>query len=161
PRGRPGPEGHHRLPRHRDRAWSPRVTASASAAASRDALLECDRIDVFYDDVQVLYGLSFTVVNGESVTLLGSNGARKTTMVRAITGLGPPRAGASRFRGRSLAGVPAAGRAELGIALVPEGRELWPQLTVRENLELGAYTPRARRTARRNLERMFALFPRL
>jgi branched-chain amino acid transport system ATP-binding protein len=132
-----------------------------SGAAPGEPLLEVDHIEVFYDDVQVLYGLSFEVRRGEIVTLLGSNGAGKTTTLRAITGIVPPRTGGIRFRGRSLAGIPAAARAELGIALVPEGRELWPQLTVLENLELGAYVPRARRNARRNLERMFALFPRL
>jgi branched-chain amino acid transport system ATP-binding protein len=95
------------------------------------------------------------------VTLLGSNGAGKTTTLRAISGLRPPRAGDIRFRGRSLLRVPAAGRTELGIALVPEGRELWPTLTVRENLELGAYHPRVRGSARRNLDRVFTLFPRL
>ena len=133
----------------------------AAAPAPGEPLLEVDRIDVFYDDVQVLYGLSLEVRRGEIVTLLGSNGAGKTTTLRAITGIVPPRAGEIRFRGQPLAGVPAAARAELGIALVPEGRELWPQLTVLENLELGAYAPRARRNARRSLERMFALFPRL
>jgi branched-chain amino acid transport system ATP-binding protein len=124
-------------------------------------LLEVDAIDVFYDDVQVLHRLGFEVRRGEIVTLLGSNGAGKTTTLRAIMGLVPPRAGHVRFRGRSLAEVPAAGRAELGLALVPEGRELWPQLSVLENLELGAYTRRARRNAPANLARMFALFPRL
>jgi branched-chain amino acid transport system ATP-binding protein len=124
-------------------------------------LLEVDQIDVFYDDVQVLYGLSFQLWRGEIVTLLGSNGAGKTTTLRAITGLRPPRAGQIRFAGRPLTAVRAAARAELGIALVPEGRELWPQLTVLENLELGAYTRRARRNAGQTLERMFALFPRL
>jgi branched-chain amino acid transport system ATP-binding protein len=124
-------------------------------------LLEVDGIDVFYGDVQVLHRLSFSVDEGEIVTLLGSNGAGKTTSLRAIAGLVPPRAGSIRFGGRPLDGVPAAGRAELGIALVPEGRELWPQLTVRENLVLGAYHRRARASAARNLERAFALFPRL
>ena len=131
------------------------------SGAGGEPLLEVDRIDVFYDDVQVLYGLSLEVRRGEIVSLLGSNGAGKTTTLRAITGLVPPRTGEIRFRGKPLAGVPAAARAELGIALVPEGRELWPQLTVLENLELGAYTRRARRNARQSLERMFALFPRL
>ena len=126
-----------------------------------EKLLEVDAIDVFYGDVQVLYGLGFEVRRGEIVTLLGSNGAGKTTTLRAIMGLRPLRAGAVRFRGQALAGLPAAARAELGLALVPEGRELWPQLTVLENLQLGAYTPRARGTAPRTLERMFALFPRL
>ena len=132
-----------------------------AASAAEAPLLEVDRIDVFYDDVQVLHGLSFEVRRGEIVTLLGSNGAGKTTTLRAIMGLRPPRAGEVRFLGQSLAAVPAATRAELGLALVPEGRELWPQLSVLENLELGAYTRRARRNARDNLARMFALFPRL
>jgi branched-chain amino acid transport system ATP-binding protein len=126
-----------------------------------EPLLRLDAIDVAYGDVQVLYGLSLEVREGEIVTLLGSNGAGKTTTLRAIAGLRPPSAGDIRFRGRSLLSVPASARAGLGIALVPEGRELWPQLTVRENLDLGAYGPRARPHASRNLERVFTLFPRL
>ncbi len=124
-------------------------------------LLEVDGIDVFYGDVQVLHGLSLQVREGEIVTLLGSNGAGKTTTLRAISGLRAPRRGEVRFRGASLARVPAHARTELGIALVPEGRELWPQLTVRDNLELGAYGRKARRAAARNLARVLALFPRL
>jgi branched-chain amino acid transport system ATP-binding protein len=126
-----------------------------------DALLSVDAIDVFYGDVQVLYGLSLEVREGEIVTLLGSNGAGKTTTLRAISGIRPPRAGDVRFRGRSLVKLPASARAELGISLVPEGRELWPQLTVKENLELGAYHPRVRKNAASNLDKVFALFPRL
>jgi branched-chain amino acid transport system ATP-binding protein len=124
-------------------------------------LLEVDAIDVYYGDVQVLHGLSLAVHEGEIVTLLGSNGAGKTTTLRAISGIRPPRAGDVRYRGRSLVKLPAAARAELGISLVPEGRELWPMLTVRENLELGAYRPRVRRNAARNLDRVYGLFPRL
>jgi branched-chain amino acid transport system ATP-binding protein len=124
-------------------------------------LLEVEAIDVFYGDVQVLYGLSFAVGEGELVTLLGSNGAGKTTTLRAISGLRPPRRGDIRFRGQSLRALPAAARAELGIALVPEGRELWPALTVRENLDLGAYHPRVRGHAAKNLDRVMSLFPRL
>jgi branched-chain amino acid transport system ATP-binding protein len=126
-----------------------------------EPLLLIDGIDVFYGDVQVLFGLSLEVRTGEIVTLLGSNGAGKTTTLRAISGLRPPRAGDIRFQGRSLAAIPASARAELGISLVPEGRELWSQLTVRENLELGAYGARARPHAERNLARVFAMFPRL
>jgi len=137
------------------------ATPPVAAPAPGERLLEVDKIDVFYDDVQVLYQLSLEVRRGEIVTLLGSNGAGKTTTLRAIMGLRPPRGGQVRFLGRSLAAVPAADRAELGLALVPEGRELWPQLTVLENLELGAYTRRARRNARQTLQRMFTLFPRL
>jgi branched-chain amino acid transport system ATP-binding protein len=124
-------------------------------------MLQIDAIDVFYGDVQVLYGLSLGVGEGEIVTLLGSNGAGKTTTLRAVSGLQPPLRGEVRFRGRSLAAVPASARADLGIGLVPEGRELWPLLTVRENLELGAYGRRARPRATRNLERVLDLFPRL
>jgi branched-chain amino acid transport system ATP-binding protein len=126
-----------------------------------EPLLQVQAIDVCYGDVQVLYGLSLEVREGEIVTLLGSNGAGKTTTLRAIAGLRPPRAGQVRFRGDSLASVPAAARADLGIALVPEGRELWPMLTVRENLVLGAYGRRARPHAARNVEKVFGLFPRL
>ncbi len=128
---------------------------------SGEPLLKVDGIDVFYGDVQVLYGLSLEVREGEIVTLLGSNGAGKTTTLRAISGIRPPRAGDIRYRGRSLVHMPAAARAELGISLVPEGRELWPQLTVRENLDLGAYAPRVRKNAARNLDKVFAMFPRL
>jgi branched-chain amino acid transport system ATP-binding protein len=126
-----------------------------------EPLLRLEGIDVFYGDVQVLYGLSLEVRQGEIVTLLGSNGAGKTTTLRAISGLRRPHRGEIRFRGESLVSLPAAARAGLGIALVPEGRELWPQLTVRENLELGAYGPQARPRAARNLEKVFDLFPRL
>jgi branched-chain amino acid transport system ATP-binding protein len=125
------------------------------------SLLRVDSIDVYYGDVQVLHQLSFDVGEGEIVTLLGSNGAGKTTTLRAISGLLPPRAGDIQFRGRSLAPIRASARAELGIALVPEGRELWPQLTVRENLQLGAYNAKARPRAARNLAKVLALFPRL
>jgi branched-chain amino acid transport system ATP-binding protein len=128
---------------------------------ANDRMLEVDKIDVFYDDVQVLHGLSLEVRRGEIVTLLGSNGAGKTTTLRAIMGLRPPRGGDVRFCGRSLVGLSAAGRAELGIALVPEGRELWSQLTVLENLLLGAYTRKARRNTRANLQKMYDMFPRL
>ena len=124
-------------------------------------LLQVESIEVSYGDIQVLFGLSFEVREGEIVTLLGSNGAGKTTTLRAITGLRPPQAGTIRFRGQSLAKVPASGRADLGMALVPEGRELWGQLTVQENLELGAYGARARGHSAQNLERVFAMFPRL
>ena len=122
-------------------------------------MLEVKDIDVFYGDAQALYGLSLQVREGEVVTLVGANGAGKTTTLRAISGLRPVARGDIVFEGRSLLGVPAHRRAELGIALVPEGRELWPQLTVRENLELGAYGKAARRHVSDSLERVYELFP--
>jgi branched-chain amino acid transport system ATP-binding protein len=124
-------------------------------------LLKVDDIQVAYGDVQVLHGISLEVCEGEIVTLLGSNGAGKTTTLRAIAGLRPARAGSIQYRGASLSARAASARAEMGIALVPEGRELWAQLTVQENLELGAYARSARAKAPANLERVFALFPRL
>jgi branched-chain amino acid transport system ATP-binding protein len=124
-------------------------------------MLEVRGIDAGYGEVQVLFSLSLTVNEKEIVTLLGSNGAGKTTTLRAITGVVPPRKGEVAFKGQSLAHAPAADRAGMGIALVPEGRELWPQLTVRENLELGAYHGRARARAKQNLDRVHQLFPRL
>jgi branched-chain amino acid transport system ATP-binding protein len=122
-------------------------------------VFEVKDIDVFYGDAQALYGLSLQVREGEVVTLVGANGAGKTTTLRAISGLRPVARGDIVFEGRSLLGVPAHRRAELGIALVPEGRELWPQLTVRENLELGAYGKAARRHLSESLERVYELFP--
>jgi len=126
-----------------------------------EPLLSLEAVDVCYGDVQVLFGLALAVREGEIVTLLGSNGAGKTTTLRAISGLRPLRRGQICFRGQTLAAIPPHRRSELGISLVPEGRELWPQLTVRENLELGAFGPKARPRAARNLERVFAMFPRL
>jgi branched-chain amino acid transport system ATP-binding protein len=126
-----------------------------------ELLLEVRAIDAAYGDVRVLSALSLEVREGEIVTLLGSNGAGKTTTLRCICGVLPPRAGEVFFRGRPLSKVPAHDRSGLGIALVPEGRELWPQLTVRENLELGAYHGGARKNAAAGLDKVNKLFPRL
>jgi branched-chain amino acid transport system ATP-binding protein len=124
-------------------------------------MLEVIDVDVRYGDAQALHGLTLGVRPGEVVTLVGSNGAGKTTALRAISGLRPIARGDIRFEGRSLVGVPAHRRADLGIAMVPEGRELWPHLTVRENLELGAYGKQARQHLAESLERVHALFPRV
>jgi branched-chain amino acid transport system ATP-binding protein len=124
-------------------------------------VLRVESIEVFYADAQVLFGLSVDVDEGEIVTLVGSNGAGKTTTLRAISGVLLPRSGDIVFEGDSLTAVPAHRRAEMGLALVPEGRELWPQMTVRENLELGAYGKAARASLNESLERVYTLFPRL
>jgi branched-chain amino acid transport system ATP-binding protein len=124
-------------------------------------MLEVRAIDAGYGDVQVLHALSLQVEQGEIVTLLGSNGAGKTTTLRCICGVVQPRSGEILYRGAPLGALHASERAGMGIALVPEGRELWPQLTVRENLELGAYHGRARRRTAASLDRVHALFPRL
>jgi branched-chain amino acid transport system ATP-binding protein len=124
-------------------------------------VLEVRAIDAAYGDVKVLSALSLEVREKEIVTLLGSNGAGKTTTLRCICGLLPLRAGEVFFRGAPLSRTPASDRAGVGMALVPEGRELWPQLTVRENLELGAYHGKARARMPQNLDRVQGLFPRL
>jgi branched-chain amino acid transport system ATP-binding protein len=124
-------------------------------------LLEIRALHVAYGDVEVLRGVELAVREGELVALLGANGAGKTTTLRAVAGLVPARSGEILLRGEPLSRVPAAARAGLGVALVPEGRELWPQLTVEENLLLGAWARTARPRARANLDRVHALFPRL
>ena len=124
-------------------------------------LLRIRGLHVAYGDVEVLTGVDLEVGEGELVALLGANGAGKTTTLRAVAGLCAARAGEILFQGEPLLRVPAAARAELGIALVPEGRELWAQLTVEENLRLGAWCSSARPRVRQSLERVHALFPRL
>lgn len=124
-------------------------------------MLEIDDIEVYYGDAQALFGLSLEVGEGEVVTLVGSNGAGKTTTLRAVAGIRGPRSGDIRFEGESLLKIPPHERAERGIALVPEGRDLWPQMSVRENLELGAFGKQARSRVEDSLRQVFALFPRL
>ena len=124
-------------------------------------MLEAEKIDVFYGDVQALWGVSFSVVAGEIVTLVGSNGAGKTTMLRAISGLLKPTSGVIRFMGQEIQSLPPHQIVERGIAHIPEGRKLWPWMTVVENLELGAYTKEARRQKKESIAWAFALFPRL
>jgi branched-chain amino acid transport system ATP-binding protein len=124
-------------------------------------VLEVREIDAYYGDSHALHGVSLSVGNGEVVTLVGSNGAGKTTTLRAIAGTHPIARGELVFEGDSLLKVPAHQRPGLGIAHVPEGRELWPQLTVLENLELGAFAREARNRRRETLAWVFELFPRL
>ena len=122
-------------------------------------MLEVRDIDVYYGDAQALYGVSISIEEGELVTLVGSNGAGKTTTLRAIAGTLPIARGDLVFAGTSLLKVPAHQRPRLGIALVPEGRELWPQLTVRDNLELGAFSRAARAKRAETLAWVFEMFP--
>lgn len=128
---------------------------------SAEPLLEVDGLEVAYGDVQVIWGISFTVARGEIVTLIGPNGAGKTTTLRALSGLLSPRAGRIRFRGDELGGLPAHEIVRRGVIQIPEGRKLWPRMNVEENLLLGAFAPRARRVAHQRLDRVYALFPRL
>ncbi|MEW6046663.1 MAG: ABC transporter ATP-binding protein [Bacillota bacterium] len=124
-------------------------------------LLEVQGIDAFYGDVQALWDVSFGVDEGELVALLGANGAGKTTTLRAVTGLLAPRRGRIRLGGRDIQGESAHRIAGSGVAHVPEGRQLFTLMTVEENLLLGSYLPRTRPNRRKNLDRVYELFPRL
>jgi branched-chain amino acid transport system ATP-binding protein len=124
-------------------------------------MLEIENINVFYGDAQALWNVSFTVDQREIVTLVGSNGAGKSTTLKAVSGLVPPASGEIRLEGKRIDHVPAHRIVEMGIAQIPEGRRLWPGLTVRENLELGAYTKVARAVRVETMEWVFKLFPRL
>jgi branched-chain amino acid transport system ATP-binding protein len=121
--------------------------------------LEVDGIDVFYRDVQAVWDVSFDVEPGEIVTLVGANGAGKTTTLRTIAGLLKPRRGAIRFHGEDVTGMPPFKLVERGLVMVPEARQLWPQMTVRENLELGAYGKEARKRRNETLGVVLQMFP--
>jgi branched-chain amino acid transport system ATP-binding protein len=123
-------------------------------------MLEVESIETAYGPSQVLFGVTFAIRPGEVVTLLGKNGMGKTTTVRSIVGLTPPRAGAIRFEGRPIHRLPSYRVAQAGIALSPEGRQIFPNLTVRENLVATAAN-RERRTDPWTAERVFELFPQL
>ena len=126
------------------------------------ALLELDDVSAHYGRVQALDGVSLRVEEGEVVTLIGANGAGKTTTLGVVSGLLVPTSGAVRLDGADLAAVPAHRRVAMGICQAPEGRRVFPGMTVMENLEMGAYGRRAKRGALTpDLDRVFDLFPRL
>jgi branched-chain amino acid transport system ATP-binding protein len=126
------------------------------------ALLAAESLELAYGQVPACRDISLSVEEGEIVTLIGANGAGKTTTLRAIAGALKPRSGTIRFDGRDVTALPSHERARLGIALVPEGRHVFPFLTVRENLELGGFKYRKQRArVRRLVDAMFDMFPRL
>ena len=125
------------------------------------ALLEIEDIHVFYDKIEALKGVSLAVEEGQIVTLVGGNGAGKSTTLRAISGLLHPRQGEIRYEGRPLAGLGAHTIAAMGLVQVPEGRRIFGRLTVEENLMMGAFTRRDRAGIAADRERMMTLFPRL
>jgi branched-chain amino acid transport system ATP-binding protein len=124
-------------------------------------MLELSRLDVGYGAIQALRGVSLSVQAGEVVTLIGANGAGKTTTIRAISGLLRPSAGAITFEGQPIHAAAAEAIVARGIIQVPEGRKIFPELTVEENLRIGAYLVRERPRVVEGFERMYALFPRL
>ncbi|TML31574.1 MAG: ABC transporter ATP-binding protein [Actinobacteria bacterium] len=124
------------------------------------ALLELDDVHTFYGNIEALKGISLEVDEGEIVTLIGSNGAGKSTTLRSISGLTPPRQGSIRFRGQEIGETPPQDIVRLGISQSPEGRRVFPRMSVRDNLELGAYLRRDARLEE-DLDRVYELFPRL
>jgi branched-chain amino acid transport system ATP-binding protein len=124
------------------------------------ALLELDDVHTYYGNIEALKGISLTVDEGEIVTLIGSNGAGKSTTLRSISGLTPPRVGSIRFKDQNIGETPPQEITRLGISQSPEGRKIFPRMSVRENLDLGAYLRRDGDVAT-DLDRVFELFPRL
>jgi branched-chain amino acid transport system ATP-binding protein len=124
------------------------------------ALLEAHELHTFYGNIEALKGVSLEVNDGEIVTLIGSNGAGKSTTLRSISGLTPPREGSIRFDGKEIGETPPQEIVRLGVSQAPEGRRCFARMTVVENLELGAFLRRDTRV-RDDLERVFDLFPRL
>jgi branched-chain amino acid transport system ATP-binding protein len=125
------------------------------------AILDVDDIHTYYGNIEALKGISLTVEEGECVTLIGSNGAGKSTTLRSISGLTPARTGEIRFEGEDISQLPAQEIVRLGICQSPEGRKCFSRMTVRENLELGAYLRRDTSNLDGDLKRIFDLFPRL
>jgi branched-chain amino acid transport system ATP-binding protein len=124
-------------------------------------LLTVENLDLYYGDAQALSGVSLEVPQGDIVAIIGANGAGKSSLIRTIAGIEVPRAGSIAFKGKPIQGLESHRICNLGIGQVAEGRQVFPSLTVLENLEMGAMLPRARAGAKRALEDVFTLFPRL
>jgi branched-chain amino acid transport system ATP-binding protein len=124
-------------------------------------MLSVRDLDLYYGDAQALAGVSLEVPAGELVALIGANGAGKSSLIRAIAGMELPRSGTIRFRDQDVTGKDSHITANLGIGQVAEGRQVFPSLTVEDNLEVGALLPRARRKMKATMQEVFALFPRL
>jgi branched-chain amino acid transport system ATP-binding protein len=124
-------------------------------------MLSVENIDLFYGDAQALEQVSLAVPAGEIVAIVGANGAGKSSLIRTIHGIEKPRGGRIRYEGQDITGWPSHRICDLGIGQVAEGRQIFPSLSVLENLETGAFLPRARGKEKETLERIFAMFPRL
>jgi branched-chain amino acid transport system ATP-binding protein len=124
-------------------------------------LLEVSDIHTYYGNIEALKGISLTVEEGEIVTLIGSNGAGKSTTLRSISGLTPPREGSIKFDGREIGETAPQEIVSMGISLSPEGRHIFPRMTVRENLDLGAYLRKDSNEVKSDMDRVYDLFPRL
>jgi branched-chain amino acid transport system ATP-binding protein len=127
----------------------------------REKILELENVHTYYGSIHALKGISIDVSDGEIVTLIGANGAGKSTTLRSINGLNRPREGTIRFQGRDITSTPAHEIVKRGIAQSPEGRRLFPRMSVVENLEMGAFQRTDRAGLREDMDRVFTLFPRL
>ncbi|MFF4362218.1 ABC transporter ATP-binding protein [Streptomyces sp. NPDC001604] len=137
------------------------MSGAGGVIDTREPMLELDEIHVYYGNIAAVKGLSLTVYPGEIVTLIGSNGAGKSTTLRAISGLLPVRGGTMTFQGRQLNGVPDHEVVRRGIAHSPEGRRIFPRMTVDENLDMGAFLRKDKEGIAEDRERILELFPRL
>ena len=140
------------------------MTATApqpAAPATGTRMLDLQDIHTYYGHIHALKGVSMHINQGEIVALIGGNGAGKTTTLRTVSGMMKPRSGQLSYQGGSIAGVPAHRIMQQGISHVPEGRRIFPQLTVRENLEVGAYTVTDKATVEKRIQEGFTFFPRL
>jgi branched-chain amino acid transport system ATP-binding protein len=124
-------------------------------------ILRVEGVDLFYGDAQALDGVSLDAEEGELIAIVGANGAGKSSLIRTIAGIETPRAGRILFRDRDITGLPSYRICNLGIGQVAEGRQIFPSLTVEENLEMGALLPRARAKMAETMREVFATFPRL
>jgi len=124
-------------------------------------MLEVRDLDLYYGDAQALDRVSLNVAQGEIAAIIGANGAGKSSLIRAIAGIEKPRAGRILFRGRDIMGWESYATCNLGIGQVAEGRQIFPSLTVQENLEMGALLRRARDSTRQSMQEVFEMFPRL
>jgi len=124
-------------------------------------MLKVDQIDVYYGNIQALKEVSLEVNDGEIVTLIGANGAGKSTLLKTLSGLLKPKKGDIQYLGESIAGKPAQAIVKAGISHVPEGRRVFANMTVEENLELGAYLRNDKKEIRKDLDKVYGLFPRL
>ena len=126
-----------------------------------EEILRVTGVDVFYNDFQAVQKAHFEVNRGDVISLIGTNGAGKTTLMRAITGILPVASGQVFFEGEEITGLPPHKIVDLGISLVPEGRHLFGRMSVKDNLIMGSYTPRARKGAKAGIEKVYELFPML
>ncbi|MBY6264525.1 ABC transporter ATP-binding protein [Azospirillum sp. 412522] len=124
-------------------------------------MLTVSDLDLYYGDAQALDGVTLQVPAGQTTAIVGANGAGKTSLIRSIAGILKPARGSIRFKDREIAGLPSHIVCDLGVGQVAEGRQIFPTLSVRENLEMGAVIPRARAGARQTYDRVLDLFPRL